>query len=62
MLRIELNPHEAELLEAVLESYLSDLRSEIAHTESSSFREGLKEREALLTSLIGRLAAQQAVP
>jgi hypothetical protein len=62
MLRIDLTPREAELLEAVLESYLSDLRSEIVHTERTSFREGLREREALLTRLLAQLAAERAAP
>src|SRR5439155_1616080 len=39
----------------VVESYLSDLRMEIAGTESVSFRENLKKTEALLKELIPRL-------
>ena len=55
MARIDLKPEEARMLREVLESYLSDLRMEIAGTESVSFRENLKKTEAFLKELIPRL-------
>ena len=55
MARIDLKPEEARMLREVLESYLSDLRMEIAGTESVSFRENLKKTEAFLKGLIPRL-------
>ena len=55
MARIDLKPEEARMLREVLESYLSDLRMEIAGTESVSFRENLKKTEAFLKELISRL-------
>jgi len=39
----------------VLERYLPDIKSEIAHTDSKEFREALKDREVFMTDLIGRL-------
>ena len=55
MARIDLKPEEARMLREVLESYLSDLRMEIAGTESVSFRENLKKTETFLKELIPRL-------
>ena len=46
---------EARSLREVLQSYVSDLRMEIANTDSMDFRERLKARQALLDSLIRRL-------
>ena len=43
------------MLRDVLESYLSDLRMEIAGTESMSFRENLKKTETFLKGLLPRL-------
>jgi len=55
MVRIDLSPEEAGLLREVLESYLSDLRMEIAGTDSVSFRDNLKKTEGFLKGLIPRL-------
>ena len=55
MVHIDLTPDEARALREVLESYLSDLRMEIAGTDSASFRERLKTTEAFLKALISRL-------
>lgn len=48
MPRLELTREEAEALHAILKSCLSDLRMEIAGTDSADFREDLKWREMLL--------------
>ncbi|TMB51913.1 MAG: hypothetical protein E6J56_17990 [Deltaproteobacteria bacterium] len=55
MARVDLTPEEARMLRDVLESYLSDLRMEIAGTESMSFRENLKKTETFLKGLLPRL-------
>lgn len=55
MAKIELNPKEIEMLQVILESYLSDLRMEIANTDSMEFREKLKEREKFINKLLGQL-------
>jgi hypothetical protein len=55
MVTIELAPEDARLLREVLESYLSDLRMEIAGTDSVSFRDNLKKTEAFLKGLLIRL-------
>jgi len=55
MIRLGLTPNEASALKEVLMSYLSDLRMEIADTDSMTFREGLKQREIFLKRLIDEL-------
>jgi len=56
MVRLELDFTEAEVLRMVLESYLSDLRMEIADTDSMDFREKLKARKAVLRKIVTVLA------
>jgi hypothetical protein len=52
MVRIELQPTEAEVLKEVLESCLSELRMEIAGTDSMDFREKLKARKVALRKIV----------
>jgi hypothetical protein len=55
VVRLELDEREAELLREVCKEALSELRSEIVRTESADFRRALKDREAVLKSLLSRL-------
>ncbi len=55
MPRIDFSPEEASTLREILESYLGDLRMEIAATDAMDFRETLKAREELVKSVIQRL-------
>ncbi len=55
MAELILNNDETEMLKEVLESYLSDLRMEIADTDLKSFRDGLKEKEVFLKDVISRI-------
>lgn len=57
MVHIELEPTEAEVLKMVLESYLSDLRMEIADTDSKDFREQLKARKLVLRKVVALISA-----
>ncbi|MFQ5889178.1 MAG: hypothetical protein ACE5JR_03895 [Gemmatimonadota bacterium] len=57
---IELTEREAVVLQEVLESYLSDLRMEIADTDRMSFREKLKERKMILLDVLEALKATRA--
>jgi len=57
MVQITLSDEEAGSLRNVLESYLSDLRMEIAGTERMDFREHLKRQEEFLHGLLARLPA-----
>lgn len=55
MANIELSPEENELLERIVRSYLSELRMEIADTDQSSFKEGLRKEQDMLNGLIEKL-------
>jgi hypothetical protein len=62
MVQITLTTDEAATLREVLETYVSDLRMEIADTDSMDFRERLKAEEAFLKRLIGQLGRQKEAP
>ena len=52
MIQLDLSDDEREILANVLDSYLSDLRMEIAHTDRLEFRDMLKERKAVLMRVL----------
>jgi len=52
-----LDAKQTELLTSVLERHLEELRREIHHTDSRSFRAGLKADESLLQGLLDKLKA-----
>ncbi len=56
-LHVELSEDEKEILRDVLENDLSDLRMEIADTDSQDFREQLKVRKAAIRKLLDALGA-----
>ena len=53
--QLTLTDEEAGTLRRVLEEYVSDLRMEIADTDSMDFRDQLKREEAFLKKLIEQL-------
>ncbi len=55
MPRIELSPEEGATLREILESYLGDLRMEIAATDAQEFREALKRREEVVKAVLRQL-------
>jgi len=57
MIQLELSDSEKHHLIEALESYLSDLRYEIADTDSLDFREKLKEKKAALEKVLAALKA-----
>lgn len=57
MVSITLTQEEASTLREALSSYLSDLRMEIADTDSMEFRESLKQQKAVLQTLLRQLEA-----
>lgn len=59
-MQLTLTPDEARELRDVLTSTLSDLRTEIGHTDSQDFRDRLHERERLLRRVLDALATQDA--
>lgn len=60
MLILDLTDSERTILVEALESYLSDLRMEIADTDRMDFREGLKNRKAALMKTLEQLRAGEA--
>lgn len=52
---IQLADEEVEILRSVLEEYISELRMEVANTDSMDFREALKRKEEILKRLAGQL-------
>jgi hypothetical protein len=58
MTKLELSADEAKVLTDVLSNYVSDLRMEIADTDSKDYREKLKKKEELLNNLVTRLGGK----
>jgi len=54
-MQLKLNDEERGFVQHALESYLSDLREEIARTEKHEWRQPLHKDEQTLKSVIGRL-------
>ena len=54
-MKIELNDNERETLREVLQSYLSELTSEIAHTDVREFRDNLKSKRTIIEGISRRL-------
>lgn len=60
MTHLDLNHQDTEVLEDVLESYLSDLRMEIADTDLQEYREGLKVKKDVLVKILDELKESTA--
>jgi hypothetical protein len=53
---IELSRLEKDLLTAILQKELEDIRTEFHHTQAFDYKESLKEREAVVRGLLDKLA------
>ena len=62
MAQIILTQEEAAALRGALNSYVSDLRMEIADTDSWQFRQNLKREALLLKKLLEQLDAELTSP
>ncbi len=60
MVRLELTEQEALIMREFLEAGLHALYREIHHTETRSFKDQLKAKQALIERLIGQLAQEPA--
>lgn len=58
MITLEITPEDATELHAILTNVLSDLRMEIAGTDSADFRENLKWRQLFLEKLLASIERQ----
>ncbi|MBI2306385.1 MAG: hypothetical protein HYU78_03700 [Rhodocyclales bacterium] len=56
MFRLELAENELQALTDALQNFLSELRTEVSHTDRQTYRQQLKEQEAVLKSILARLA------
>ncbi len=54
-MQVNFEANEAAAVVDALQSYMSDLRSEINHTENYDMRENLKAKEAALLSAVAKL-------
>jgi hypothetical protein len=61
-MQLTLSPDEARELRDILTGVISDLRSEIHHTDSPEFKERLMSRERLLRRLSEQLDTVEALP
>ena len=61
MVTLELSMDEADTLAMILKSDLSDLRMEIAGTDSKIWRDEMKMREQFIKRTIGRLTPVAAL-
>jgi hypothetical protein len=52
MVQLTLTDTDAATLKKALETYVSDLRMEVADTDAQDFREGLKQEESVIIRLI----------
>lgn len=57
MVELDLTEEERQILHDVLQSYLSDLRMEIADTDRMDFRDMLKDRKAVVQKALDSLGA-----
>jgi hypothetical protein len=60
MYRLDLNAEQRTTLMRALESYVSDLRMEIADTDRKDFRDPLKAEEQVLKGLLAGLREAHA--
>jgi hypothetical protein len=58
MVKLELNEEQSKALRRALESYLGDLRMEIADTDLQDFRDGLKHEKVLLQDVVTLLGGK----
>ncbi len=59
---LELTPQELAAVQRIVRQYYMDLRAEIYRTDSSIFKDGLKEEEAELEKLMRKLENLTARP
>jgi hypothetical protein len=59
MVQINLTTDEVVMLSDILKHYLSDLRMEVADTDTLDFRDKLKQEEAFLNRVLQQLGDAQ---
>jgi len=56
MVKLEMTEQQAQILKAILDNFLSDLRLEIVDTERKAWRDKMKEQEEFIKDLLVRLS------
>ena len=59
VITIELTQEEHDLLVEVLDEFLSDLRMEIADTDSADYKDELRHEKSVIVDLITKIKAAQ---
>lgn len=59
MVHLDLNENDVKTMIGILESYLSDLRMEIANTDRLAFRDMLRERKELIGRVLTALREEE---
>ena len=54
-MQLTLTPQEQEVLSGAVKSAISDLGTEIGHTDNQAMRQDLQERKAILLAILDRL-------
>lgn len=57
VLQLELDNREQETLAEVLKIFLSDLRTEVVHTDRLQLRNELRSQEQTIKDILGRLSS-----
>lgn len=55
MFQLELDPQEKQALIEALQSFLSELRTEVSHTDRQAYRQRLKDQEQVLHKVLERM-------
>lgn len=55
MFQLELNDQEHQALTEALRSFLSELRTEVSHTDRQAYRKQLKDQEEVIKAIVARL-------
>lgn len=58
MFRLELNDQEHQALSEAVRGFLSELRTEVSHTDRQSYRLQLREQEQTLKAVLSKLAGE----
>lgn len=59
---LHISSHDLELLQRIVRQYYMNLRAEIYHTDSSTFKHSLKSEEAQIERLLEKLASPTIQP
>ncbi|HEY6896597.1 MAG TPA: hypothetical protein VI279_04995 [Rhodocyclaceae bacterium] len=61
MSHIEFTEQEREILEDVLRSALSDLKTEVSHTDRRDYRAALKQQEQIVRQILDKVGCETEV-